>query len=279
MAYKILTNKVKQGQDFVSYVYKVVHFKGNFRNADIAQEVEKKFSVCGPVYNARVYKSRRLDVTEDGSDVYFGFVTYYSENARKRALKLSAYIKIGHEPVKITTKSSNKSELQLKLPLHKAQNLLTFYLGFNCWSSKVLYIEKEPEEDGESMIRFVCLVRVDLPQESVYSEGVGIGEAPYNSDTPNSKASAFMLARRFSFYSSMTAAFGKFIIIRLGNGKTQIEVDTTQNDPLVYDPAWDNPEVKVKDLTFSPDEEDESGLDGLSESQLDNLLDVSINGS
>lgn len=44
----------------------------------------------------------------------------------------------------------------------------------------------------------------------------------------------------------MKIAFSKFIIIILGNGKITVEVDTTQEDIYVYDPAWDNPVVKVK---------------------------------
>lgn len=274
MEIEFIRLKVPQGEEYIVYI-PFIGWKGEIE--ELQQEVEEKFSVCGPVYNARVYKSRNLDVTEDGSTVYFGFVTYYSENARKRALKLNGYIKVGGETVKVRKKATNQSEIEMNLPLQKAQNLLTFYLGFNCWTSKVVYIEKEPEEEGEKIVRFVCLVRVDLPREGIYSEGVGIGESPYNTDTPSSKANAFMLARRFSFYSAQTAAFNKFIIIRLGNGKTQAELDTTQNDPLVYDPAWDNPEVKVNDILYNPEEEDESGLDGLSESQLDNLLDASIN--
>lgn len=43
----------------------------------------------------------------------------------------------------------------------------------------------------------------------------------------------------------MKTAFSKFVIIILGNGKITVEVDTTQEDIYVYDPAWDNPVVKV----------------------------------
>lgn len=63
---------------------------------------------------------------------------------------------------------------------------------------------------------------------------------------------------RFAYQSAMKTAFSKFIIIILGNGKITVEVDTTQEDIYVYDPAWDNPVVKVNlyccfklgDLTF-----------------------------
>ena len=43
----------------------------------------------------------------------------------------------------------------------------------------------------------------------------------------------------------MKAAFGKFVIIKLRNGKVTVEVDTTQTDLEMYDPLWDSTEVEV----------------------------------
>ena len=43
----------------------------------------------------------------------------------------------------------------------------------------------------------------------------------------------------------MKAAFGKLVIIRLRNGKVTVEVDTTQTDLEIYNPAWDTTAVEV----------------------------------
>lgn len=48
----------------------------------------------------------------------------------------------------------------------------------------------------------------------------------------------------------MKAAFGKFIIIRLRNGKVMAEVDTTQTDLQIYNPVWDNTVVEVVMQSF-----------------------------
>lgn len=48
----------------------------------------------------------------------------------------------------------------------------------------------------------------------------------------------------------MKSAFGKFVIIKLRNGKVTVEVDTTQTDLQMYDPSWDSTEVEVVFLVF-----------------------------
>ncbi|KAG7161854.1 putative DNA repair protein RAD52-like [Homarus americanus] len=95
----------------------------------------------------------------------------------------------------------------------------------------------------------------------------------------NGKYSSFftLILSRFAFQSAMKAAFSKFIIIRLKNGKITAEVDTTQCDPLIYDPAWDNPVVKVNDVNYDPDDEEEcEDLEDMTEEQLEELLNVPL---
>lgn len=44
----------------------------------------------------------------------------------------------------------------------------------------------------------------------------------------------------------MKAAFGKFVIVKLRNGKVTVEVDTTQTDLQIYYRTWDNQLVEVR---------------------------------
>ncbi|KAG0719786.1 hypothetical protein GWK47_049769 [Chionoecetes opilio] len=147
----------------------------------------------------------------------------------------------------------------------------------------------------------VCLVRVRMPMEGLCSEGLGVSECPCNPQSPHARAESIKCARRFAFNSAMKAAFAKFIIIRLRNGKVMAELDTTQADPQIYNPAWDNPLVKVvmalhyfslaiefmisfvhksNDIDHDPEEEDSDEefalLEDIDEDELEVLLDATL---
>ncbi|KAG0725333.1 hypothetical protein GWK47_038817 [Chionoecetes opilio] len=129
-------------------------------------------------------------------------------------------------------------------------------------------------------MRYVCLVRVRMPMEGLCSEGLGVSECPCNPQSPHARAESIKCARRFAFNSAMKAAFAKFIIIRLRNGKVMAEVDTTQADLQIYNPAWDNPLVKVIDIDHDPEEEDSDEefalLEDIDEDELEALLDATL---
>ncbi|XP_042234756.1 RAD52 motif-containing protein 1-like isoform X2 [Homarus americanus] len=243
----------------------------------IMRELEENFSQFGLVHRASAFRKKNCFAEEENNSKWFAYVVFYSTWDFEKALQSDGKIKIGETEIRIWKKARNKPHQKFLLPLHKAQELLTHYFGFNCWTSKVIYLEREKEVERPDVIRYVCMVSVNLPREDLCSEGVGIGEVPLNEASPISRGYTFCCGRRFAFQSAMKAAFSKFIIIRLKNGKITAEVDTTQCDPLIYDPAWDNPVVKVNDVNYDPDDEEEcEDLEDMTEEQLEELLNVPL---
>ncbi|XP_045117718.1 RAD52 motif-containing protein 1-like isoform X3 [Portunus trituberculatus] len=142
-----------------------------------------------------------------------------------------------------------------------------------------LELERDDEEQKDS-VRYICLVRVRMPKEGLCSEGLGLGEAPCTTQSPQGRGQSVACARRFAINSAMKAAFGKFVIIKLRNGKVTVEVDTTQTDLQMYDPLWDSTEVEVNDIDHDPEEEDSDEefamLQDIDDEELGALLDITI---
>ncbi|XP_045607390.1 RAD52 motif-containing protein 1 [Procambarus clarkii] len=242
----------------------------------LEHELEAKFVQFGLIHRISVYKSRFTNI-EETENIWFAYVSFYSTWDFERALQFDGKIKIGGSEIRIKRKGTVRLQKRILLPPYKAQDLLTYYLGFNCWISKVIYMEREKEVEVPDVVRYVCMVHIQIPREELCSEGVGIGEVPFNNASPVSWGYSICCARRFAFQSAMKAAFSKFIIIRLKNGKVTVEVDTTQCDPLKYDSALDKPLIKVNHINYDPDDEENcEDLDNITEEQLEELLNVSL---
>ncbi|XP_071548292.1 RAD52 motif-containing protein 1-like isoform X5 [Panulirus ornatus] len=252
--------------------------KWNSCQEHLEKELEEKFSQFGLLHRVVAHRSRYCHATQEESEnIWFAYVIFYSTWDFNQALQQDGKMIIGDSKVRIKEKRSNRPYKKIMLPLYKAQELLTYYFGFNCWTSKVVYLEREREINKSDTLRYICMVRVRMPREELCSEGVGIGEALFDVASPISKGCSFTCAQRFAFYSAMQAAFSKFNIIRLRNGKITAEVDTTQCDPLVHDPAWDRPLLKVNDINYNPENEEEcEDLEDITEEQLEALLDVTL---
>ncbi|XP_050688533.1 RAD52 motif-containing protein 1-like isoform X5 [Eriocheir sinensis] len=166
---------------------------------------------------------------------------------------------------------------------------MTFFSRFDCeealrHNGKILVLghkfERVNKEDLKDAVRYLCLVRIRMPREGLCSEGLGLGEAPLKAKSAAGRGESLSTARRFAFHTAMKAAFSKFIIIKLRNGKVTVEVDTTQTDLQIYQSAWDNPLVEVIDIAHDPEEEDSDDDDiaaifeDMEDEELDNLLDV-----
>ncbi|XP_069977174.1 RAD52 motif-containing protein 1 isoform X1 [Penaeus vannamei] len=243
---------------------------------ELEHELDQRFSTFGLVYRISVFKSNFSTEEVVGME-WYAYVIFYSVSGAKNALKQSGKIKVGETEIQIRKKHHYRPHTKRELPLYKAQELLTFYFGFNCWSSEVVYMEREPEGESPDHFRYACMVRVKMPKENLCSEGLGVAEVPFSPTAPSSRGIAHMTARRFAYQSAMKTAFSKFVIIILGNGKITVEVDTTQEDIYVYDPAWDNPVVKVNEINYDPEAEEEcEDLDDITEEELNALLDAPL---
>ncbi|XP_063887477.1 RAD52 motif-containing protein 1-like isoform X8 [Scylla paramamosain] len=169
--------------------------------------------------------------------------------------------------------------IPLKIPSDKGHQVYVSGLRWD-GTQEDLELERDNDEERKDSVRYVCLVRVRMPREGLCSEGIGLGEVPCTTQSPQGRGQSVACARRFAFNSAMKAAFGKFVIIKLRNGKVTVEVDTTQTDLQMYDPSWDRTEVEVNDIDHDPEEEDSDEefalLQDIDDEELGALLDITI---
>ncbi|XP_050688530.1 RAD52 motif-containing protein 1-like isoform X2 [Eriocheir sinensis] len=245
----------------------------------LEQEVRQVFELFGPLHRVTVKKDAFCP--EDRDDAWYAYMTFFSRFDCEEALRHNGKILVlGHKVRVRKTKKTRAYKESLELSLHKSQELLIHYMGFNCWTSEIVHFERVNKEDLKDAVRYLCLVRIRMPREGLCSEGLGLGEAPLKAKSAAGRGESLSTARRFAFHTAMKAAFSKFIIIKLRNGKVTVEVDTTQTDLQIYQSAWDNPLVEVIDIAHDPEEEDSDDDDiaaifeDMEDEELDNLLDV-----
>ncbi|KAK8402154.1 hypothetical protein O3P69_001325 [Scylla paramamosain] len=246
---------------------------------DLEQELRKMFASYGPLHRVTARRGG-LGCGAEGDNVWYGYVAYFSAFDAEEVLKQSGKMVIGGSRIKLKKKYKSDDFGSQALSLHKSQELLIHYFGFNCWTSEIVYLERDNDEERKDSVRYVCLVRVRMPREGLCSEGIGLGEVPCTTQSPQGRGQSVACARRFAFNSAMKAAFGKFVIIKLRNGKVTVEVDTTQTDLQMYDPSWDRTEVEVNDIDHDPEEEDSDEefalLQDIDDEELGALLDITI---
>lgn len=73
-------------------------------------------------------------------NVWYGYVAFFSTFDCEEALRQSGKIIIGNNRVKVKKKENTKGFKDHALSLHKSQELLTYYFGFNCWSSEIVHV-------------------------------------------------------------------------------------------------------------------------------------------
>ncbi|XP_068241509.1 RAD52 motif-containing protein 1-like [Palaemon carinicauda] len=264
---ELIPMEVPIGQGYQIYIKKII-WSGI--QELLEQELDKLFSVFGCVFRIVVRPS------PEESEEWYAYVTFFSTRAAKSVVEQKGKLILDGQPLKINYSQSSKLR-KYELSLGKMQELLTYYFGFNCWTSEIVFMERELEPAEPNTVQYLCFVRVKMPKEGLCSEGLGLSSVPCNLDSPVSRGSAFSCSQKFAMHAALKSAFSKFIIIVLANGKVTVEVDTTKQDPLIYDPAWDNPVIKVKDIFYDPEDEDEcDDLDDMTEEQLEEILNQPI---
>ena len=161
------------------------------------------------------------------------------------------------------SRSGSQSVCNLPLSRSKCEELANYYLGFNGWSSEVLYHRREegPEVDP-AMLCYVTVVKLSfkqvggdfkikirktfLIQSGLDCEGAGKCEAPKEDCRSNMKLMS-ELAKR-SKGEAMMAAWGKVLLIILDGRRVSLEINTTKKDSFFYDPTWDEHEVVVNEI-------------------------------
>ena len=130
---------------------------GSLEEASLSSELYSYFSQYGLIFNINIGKS------EVSSECYC-YVRYYSVRSACKA-KQNNKGKVAICDGKITFRVNRKSNSQptnIPLARQKCEELANYYLGFNGWSSELLYHRKEEVDPGVSS--HVSVVRLCFPQ-------------------------------------------------------------------------------------------------------------------
>lgn len=72
-------------------------------------------------------------------NMWIAYTIFFSSWDCKKVIN-DGRITIGGNTVNVKRKGARRPHEDVPLPVHKAQDLLTYYFGFNCWTSEVVYV-------------------------------------------------------------------------------------------------------------------------------------------
>ena len=125
--------------------------------------LHEHFSKWGLIYNLNLSKC-----DSDPTD-YYCYIKYYSSRAAckaKRENKGTVSLEDGQLKFRVSGSSGGRGSCSLPLARSKCEELANYYLGFNGWSSQVLYHRKEDIEPG--ILCYVTVVKLLFPQVNIY---------------------------------------------------------------------------------------------------------------
>jgi len=204
------------------------------------------FSKWGLLYNINVKKSEEVD--ED----WYCYVRYYSTRAAsmaRRDNRGSVVLLDGKMQFKVSSHTKCGGSMQLPLAKHKCEELANYYLGFNGWSSKILYHRRE--EVGKGRARVVSVVRLDLVKVGLSCEGAGQHEVEVEGVDRMEEARLVAEVGKRAKGEALQAAWSKVVLVVVGGKKVGVEINTTKSDSFFYDPLWEDPVVTVKEADYS----------------------------
>ena len=227
--------------------------------------LEEKVSVHGLVHAIIAQKV-------EGEDSYwYAYVDMYSEKAVEKAyLYLKGTLLINSKICKLKKVKGRKYTTDLPLAKEKCERLANYYLGFNGWTSELLYHRREVSEGcstqntGIRTEKYAAAVKLTARYAEGRSvEGVGIGLADWPIEFPEKKAHARSYAAKQSRSLAVQNAFSKLMLVVVDEGeKVTVEIDLDKVDPFIYNPIWDVPITKVNEVTY------DENLDDLSDNEL-----------
>ena len=135
----------------------------------IFSELQSYFSRYGLIFNINIGKS------EDSSDCdYYCYIRFYSQRSAckaKQGNRGKVFISDGQIGFRVN-RSSNTQPTDIPLARQKCEELANYYLGFNGWSSELLYHRKEEVDPG--VLSHVSVVRLSFPQVSNHRQALSI---------------------------------------------------------------------------------------------------------
>ena len=260
---------------------------------DLVNLLKSKISHYGLVHSV-IAKESTNEINSSNS-IWYAYVDMYSEKAMHKAyLHLKDNLIVNSEPCKIKKVKGRRTNYPLAKD--KCETLANYYLGFNGWTTEILYHKHEssseqsiqddinpssniinkqrlttscPPEDVLTE-KFASAIRLSFPHTkngSLHVEGVGIGTSEWNRKFIEGKGKALAFASKQSRTAALLDAFSKLLLVIINDGeKVTVEVNFEKTDPFAYNPVWDVPVIKVNEVSYDDGNEDDmrdSDFDGL----------------
>ncbi|XP_022105782.1 RAD52 motif-containing protein 1-like [Acanthaster planci] len=216
----------------------------------VTAKLHQVFSQFGLLYEVQVLGSGSQPLTSD--DRYlsehghvtvcsnfrqglYAFVKYYSALAASRAVDaINGKYMLDGRLLKVRFANRQKPiENNAQLGFQQCCELANHHFGFNGWTSQIVAL-KEDKNCEANVARFIAVVRLDIRQHDMHSEGVGVGEVAFTTQDPMSRITAYLRAKKIAFQRASEGAFRKLIIVVLPNGKTAVEVNCTAIEAQHY---------------------------------------------
>ena len=133
---------------------------GDLEETRIADILHQHFSQFGLIFNVNV---SRAEETGD----FYSYIRYYSTRAACRARRSTdRKMTLSGIQFRLSKGSSSSQPCNLPLSRQKCEHLANYYLGFNGWSSQVLYHRKEDIDPGT--LTHVTVVKLSFPKVLIY---------------------------------------------------------------------------------------------------------------
>eukprot|EP00088_Acartia_fossae_P006278 TRINITY_DN1289_c0_g1_i1.p1 TRINITY_DN1289_c0_g1~~TRINITY_DN1289_c0_g1_i1.p1 ORF type:complete len:257 (-),score=31.34 TRINITY_DN1289_c0_g1_i1:632-1402(-) len=210
------------------------------------------FSKFGLLFQVKVDVSAN---SIDASPSLFAYIRYYSVRSCNRARTAVQSNRINLTDFCGPAVRIRKSQARpgvVPLLRFRCEELANHYLGFNGWSSKILYHRQEHSDP--LTIKFVSVVRLEFHKHGLWCEGAGLIE---ESLLPDDLVMQRVNVAKRSIGEAFFAAWGKVILLVVNDHKVHLEIDTTKKDSFFYNPLWDQPEVVVNDVEYANVDQEE----------------------
>ena len=185
-------------------------------------------------------------------------MNFYSPRAADKvvtAYKYSPLIIEGHASLMIR-KARNLVKKGRNLMLFQCEELANYYLGFNGWTSEILYHQLECIKSTEQTFATAVELSFLKDFEGFKAEGVGLSVAKFKNMTE--KTSQIAIAQKTSKSAAILNAFSKVILVLVHaeekKTKVTLRIDSSKRDPFYYNSLWDNkPVAEVQQLEHEPE--------------------------
>ena len=273
--------------------------KSDNTNINLVNFLKSKFSQYGLVHSV-IAKEGLIESPKNAT--WYAYIEMYSEQAVNRAyLHFKDNLKINSKTCKVRKVKGRQTDYPLAKD--KCEALANYYLGFNGWTSELLYHRHESSSDSSlqsdtdsshqalhqrltspnnsntniKIEKFASAIRISLPRTKngeLSVDGVGVGTSEWNKKFIEGKGKALAFASKQSRTLALQNAFSKLLLIVLNDGeKVSAGINLEKSDPFAYNPVWDVPIITVNEVSYHEEIESDmcdADFEGCL-SQIDNL--------